>query len=134
MLSFSGAGHGKHATNSPHHVKRISRAGSVDTLSPCESIASDDLILDYEQSDASSYEENQHRLVFYSVHIAYIYKFLHIERLIYLYVFSDSVIVNNVRKYDRKLLIYGNDINLQENQCSFFRVALYVDMKFTIVQ
>ncbi|KAK9307662.1 hypothetical protein QLX08_002074 [Tetragonisca angustula] len=58
----TGAGHGKHATNSPHHVKRISRAGSVDTLSPCESIASDDLILDYEQSDASSYEENQHRV------------------------------------------------------------------------
>lgn len=67
LLFLSGAGHGKHATNSPHHVKRISRAGSVDTLSPCESIASDDLILDYEQSDASSYEENQHRLVFYSI-------------------------------------------------------------------
>ncbi|XP_043263025.1 uncharacterized protein LOC122403531 isoform X2 [Colletes gigas] len=50
-------GHGKNSTNSPHHGKRISRAGSVDTLSPCESIASDDLILDYEQSDASSYEE-----------------------------------------------------------------------------
>ncbi|XP_017762503.1 PREDICTED: uncharacterized protein LOC108552458 isoform X3 [Eufriesea mexicana] len=54
-------GPGKNATNSPHHGKRISRAGSVDTLSPCESIASDDLILDYEHSDASSYEENQHR-------------------------------------------------------------------------
>ncbi|CAK9807315.1 hypothetical protein ANTPLA_LOCUS5324 [Anthophora plagiata] len=58
----TGVGHGKTATNSPHHGKRISRAGSVDTLSPCESIASDDLILDYEQSDASSYEEQQHRV------------------------------------------------------------------------
>ncbi|XP_060813100.1 uncharacterized protein LOC132905629 isoform X3 [Bombus pascuorum] len=58
----TGTGHGKNATNSPHHGKRISRAGSVDTLSPCESIASDDLILDYEHSDASSYEENQHRM------------------------------------------------------------------------
>lgn len=37
----------------------MSRAGSVDTLSPCESIASDDLILDYEHSDASSYEEQR---------------------------------------------------------------------------
>ncbi|XP_043785181.1 uncharacterized protein LOC122710950 isoform X3 [Apis laboriosa] len=55
----TGAGHGKNATNSPHHGKRISRAGSVDTLSPCESIASDDLILDYEHSDASSYEEQR---------------------------------------------------------------------------
>ncbi|XP_015434554.1 PREDICTED: uncharacterized protein LOC107190283 isoform X2 [Dufourea novaeangliae] len=55
------AGYSKNATNSPHHGKRISRAGSVDTLSPCESIASDDLILDYEQSDASSYDE-QHRV------------------------------------------------------------------------
>ncbi|XP_076752745.1 uncharacterized protein LOC143424515 isoform X3 [Xylocopa sonorina] len=55
-------GHAKNATNSPHHGKRISRAGSVDTLSPCESIASDDLILDYEQSDASSCEEPQYRV------------------------------------------------------------------------
>ncbi|XP_031775235.1 uncharacterized protein LOC100863864 isoform X6 [Apis florea] len=55
----TGTGHGKNATNSPHHGKRISRAGSVDTLSPCESIASDDLILDYEHSDASSYEEQR---------------------------------------------------------------------------
>nr|XP_031842163.1 uncharacterized protein LOC116431209 isoform X3 [Nomia melanderi] len=54
-------GYSKNATNSPHHGKRISRAGSVDTLSPCESIASDDLILDYEQSDASSFDE-QHRM------------------------------------------------------------------------
>ncbi|XP_017795867.1 PREDICTED: putative mediator of RNA polymerase II transcription subunit 26 isoform X2 [Habropoda laboriosa] len=58
----TGVGHEKTATNSPHHGKRISRAGSIDTLSPCESIASDDLILDYEQSDASSYEEQQHRV------------------------------------------------------------------------
>lgn len=120
MLSLSGAGHGKHATNSPHHVKRISRAGSVDTLSPCESIASDDLILDYEQSDASSYEENQHRLVFYSVYIAYIYKFLHIECLIYLSVFSDSVIVNNVRKYDRKSLIYETISIYKKSNVAFF--------------
>ncbi|XP_017888425.1 uncharacterized protein LOC108629948 isoform X4 [Ceratina calcarata] len=57
----TGAGIVKNATNSPHHGKRISRVNSVDTLSPCESIASDDLILDYEQSDASSYDEQQHR-------------------------------------------------------------------------
>ncbi|XP_076663733.1 uncharacterized protein LOC143366500 isoform X3 [Andrena cerasifolii] len=57
----TGVGHGKSTINSPHHGKRISRAGSVDTLSPCESIASDDLILDYEQSEASSYED-QHRV------------------------------------------------------------------------
>lgn len=63
LLPSSGTGHGKNAINSPHHGKRISRAGSVDTLSPCESIASDDLILDYEQSDASSYEEQQQRLI-----------------------------------------------------------------------
>lgn len=71
LLFFSGTGHGKNVTNSPHHGKRISRAGSVDTLSPCESIASDDLILDYEHSDASSYEENQHRLVFSSTLFEY---------------------------------------------------------------
>ncbi|XP_032665116.1 putative uncharacterized protein DDB_G0282129 isoform X3 [Odontomachus brunneus] len=51
----SGA-HIKGVANSPHHA-RIHRAGSVDTLSPCESIASDDLMLDY--SDTSSYEEQQ---------------------------------------------------------------------------
>ncbi|XP_014474267.1 PREDICTED: uncharacterized protein LOC106744215 isoform X2 [Dinoponera quadriceps] len=51
----SGA-HVKGVANSPHHG-RIHRAGSVDTLSPCESIASDDLMLDY--SDTSSYEEQQ---------------------------------------------------------------------------
>ncbi|XP_076231476.1 uncharacterized protein LOC143189077 isoform X10 [Calliopsis andreniformis] len=53
----TGTGRGKNTTNSPYHGKKISRAGSVDTLSPCESLASDDLILDYEQSDASSYDE-----------------------------------------------------------------------------
>ncbi|XP_048512607.1 putative uncharacterized protein DDB_G0277255 isoform X2 [Athalia rosae] len=54
--------HGKSVENSPMHGRRLSRAGSVDTLSPCESIASDDLMLDYERSDASSYEEATHRL------------------------------------------------------------------------
>lgn len=50
--------HIKGVMNSPHHG-RLHRAGSVDTLSPCESIASDDLMLDYDGSDASSYEEQQ---------------------------------------------------------------------------
>lgn len=69
---IQGTGHGKNATNSPHHGKRISRAGSVDTLSPCESIASDDLILDYEHSDASSYEEQRfvlYRSCEYALHL-----------------------------------------------------------------
>lgn len=57
----------KGVANSPHHG-RIHRAGSVDTLSPCESIASDDLMLDY--SDTSSYEEQQ-RLVI-SINTTYI--------------------------------------------------------------
>ncbi|KAL0127042.1 hypothetical protein PUN28_005399 [Cardiocondyla obscurior] len=51
--------HIKNVVNSPHHGQRLHRAGSVDTLSPCESIASDDLMLDYDNSDASSYEEQQ---------------------------------------------------------------------------
>jgi len=51
--------HIKGVMNSPHHGQRLHRAGSVDTLSPCESIASDDLMLDYDGSDASSYEEQQ---------------------------------------------------------------------------
>lgn len=51
------AGYSKNATNSPQHGKRMSRTGSVDTLSPCESIASDDLILGDEPSDASSFDE-----------------------------------------------------------------------------
>ncbi|KAI4487021.1 hypothetical protein M0802_012121 [Mischocyttarus mexicanus] len=54
--------HGKNSGISPLHGKRISRAGSVDTLSPCESIASDDLMLDYERSDASSTEDTHNRL------------------------------------------------------------------------
>ncbi|XP_035740412.1 putative mediator of RNA polymerase II transcription subunit 26 isoform X2 [Vespa mandarinia] len=53
---------GKNSGISPLHGKRISRAGSVDTLSPCESIASDDLMLDYERSDASSTEDTHNRL------------------------------------------------------------------------
>ncbi|XP_071639874.1 uncharacterized protein [Temnothorax longispinosus] len=51
--------HIKGIINSPHHGQRLHRTGSVDTLSPCESIASDDLMLDYDGSDASSYEEQQ---------------------------------------------------------------------------
>ncbi|XP_071571213.1 uncharacterized protein [Temnothorax nylanderi] len=51
--------HIKGVINSPHHGQRLHRTGSVDTLSPCESIASDDLMLDYDGSDASSYEEQQ---------------------------------------------------------------------------
>jgi len=51
--------HIKGVMNSPHHGQRLHRTGSVDTLSPCESIASDDLMLDYDGSDASSYEEQQ---------------------------------------------------------------------------
>lgn len=51
--------HVKGIVNSPHHGQRLHRSGSVDTLSPCESIASDDLMLDYDGSDASSYEEQQ---------------------------------------------------------------------------
>ncbi|XP_012217000.2 serine-rich adhesin for platelets isoform X3 [Linepithema humile] len=50
--------HMKGIVNSPRHG-RLHRTGSVDTLSPCESIASDDLMLDYDGSDASSYEEQQ---------------------------------------------------------------------------
>lgn len=34
-----------------------SRTGSLDTLSPCESIASDDLMMDYEYSQSSGLEE-----------------------------------------------------------------------------
>ena len=41
---------------SPVRVRRISRTGSVDTLSPCESIASDDLMLDYERSEGSIFD------------------------------------------------------------------------------
>ncbi|PSN30275.1 hypothetical protein C0J52_24684 [Blattella germanica] len=41
---------------SPARTRRISRTGSVDTLSPCESIASDDLMLDYERSEGSLFD------------------------------------------------------------------------------
>ena len=41
---------------SPVRTRRISRTGSVDTLSPCESIASDDLMLDYERSEGSIFD------------------------------------------------------------------------------
>ncbi|XP_070157325.1 serine-rich adhesin for platelets isoform X7 [Polyergus mexicanus] len=57
--SKTGGAHVKGVVNSPHHGQRLHRTGSVDTLSPCESIASDDLMLDYDGSDASSYEEQQ---------------------------------------------------------------------------
>lgn len=41
---------------SPGRTRRISRTGSVDTLSPCESIASDELMLDYERSEGSIFD------------------------------------------------------------------------------
>ncbi|XP_067008406.2 uncharacterized protein [Anabrus simplex] len=41
---------------SPARGRRISRTGSVDTLSPCESIASDDLMLDFERSEGSAFD------------------------------------------------------------------------------
>ncbi|XP_044575807.1 uncharacterized protein LOC123259380 isoform X3 [Cotesia glomerata] len=52
---------GKHIENSPLNCRRISRTGSVDTLSPCESITSDDLMLDYERSETSSFDEPHRR-------------------------------------------------------------------------
>ncbi|XP_036149602.1 uncharacterized protein LOC105837460 isoform X2 [Monomorium pharaonis] len=57
--SKTNSAHIKGVVNSPRHGQRLHRTGSVDTLSPCESIASDDLMLDYDGSDASSYEEQQ---------------------------------------------------------------------------
>ncbi|XP_015117670.1 uncharacterized protein LOC107041581 isoform X1 [Diachasma alloeum] len=54
--------HGKSVENSPINCRRISRTGSVNTLSPCESITSDDLMLDYECSEVSSYDEVNKRL------------------------------------------------------------------------
>lgn len=59
MICVTDGVHIKGVINSPHHGQRLHRTGSVDTLSPCESIASDDLMLDYDGSDASSYEEQQ---------------------------------------------------------------------------
>ena len=41
---------------SPVRTRRMSRTGSVDTLSPCESITSDDLMLDYERSEGSIFD------------------------------------------------------------------------------
>jgi hypothetical protein len=41
---------------SPVRTRRVSRTGSVDTLSPCESIESDDLMLDYERSEGSLFD------------------------------------------------------------------------------
>ncbi|XP_023244874.1 uncharacterized protein LOC106635712 isoform X2 [Copidosoma floridanum] len=52
---FAGAVQGRSVENSPMHGRRIHRAGSVSTLSSCESLASDDLMMDYERSDASSF-------------------------------------------------------------------------------
>ncbi|XP_033230495.1 putative mediator of RNA polymerase II transcription subunit 26 isoform X3 [Belonocnema kinseyi] len=52
----------KSVENSPMHMRRVTRAGSIDTLSSCESIASDDLMCDYERSDASSYGDTTHRI------------------------------------------------------------------------
>ncbi|XP_057338738.1 uncharacterized protein LOC130676489 isoform X2 [Microplitis mediator] len=51
----------KNIENSPLNCRRISRTGSVDTLSPCESITSDDMMLDYERSETSSYDEPHRR-------------------------------------------------------------------------
>ncbi|XP_043470947.1 uncharacterized protein LOC122504113 isoform X3 [Leptopilina heterotoma] len=52
----------KSVENSPMRMRRVTRAGSIDTLSSCESIASDDLMLDYERSDASSYGDTTLRI------------------------------------------------------------------------
>ncbi|XP_032452575.1 uncharacterized protein LOC100677801 isoform X5 [Nasonia vitripennis] len=46
---------GRSVENSPMHGRKMNRAGSVSTLSSCESLASDDLMMDYERSDASSF-------------------------------------------------------------------------------
>ncbi|XP_051155954.1 putative mediator of RNA polymerase II transcription subunit 26 isoform X3 [Leptopilina boulardi] len=52
----------KSVENSPMRMRRVTRAGSIDTLSSCESIASDDLMLDYERSEASSYGDTTLRI------------------------------------------------------------------------
>ncbi|XP_058799303.1 serine-rich adhesin for platelets isoform X2 [Phymastichus coffea] len=49
------------AENSPLHGRKMNRAGSVSTLSSCESLASDDLMMDYERSDASSFGDVSNR-------------------------------------------------------------------------
>lgn len=52
---------------SPARMRRVSRTGSVDTLSPCDSIASDDLMLDYERSEGSIFDCTAERCcIFYS--------------------------------------------------------------------
>lgn len=42
-------------------AKLLSRTASVDTLSPCESIASDDLMMDFDQSQSSGIEDSTDR-------------------------------------------------------------------------
>ncbi|KAJ8672542.1 hypothetical protein QAD02_003801, partial [Eretmocerus hayati] len=52
---------GRNMENSPMHMRRVNRAGSVSTLSSCESLASDDLMMDFERSDASSFGDVTNR-------------------------------------------------------------------------
>ena len=61
LSSFADLSQVPSVENSPIHGRRISRAGSIDTLSPCESIASDDLMLDYECTDDRSIDESSRR-------------------------------------------------------------------------
>lgn len=68
-LNFSDILHGKLVENSPIKSRKISRTGSVDTLSPCESITSDDLMLDYERSETSSYDETNRRYKLFDSHV-----------------------------------------------------------------
>lgn len=49
---------------SPARGRRASRTGSIDTLSPCESIASDDLMMDFEQSEGSGFDCTAERFIF----------------------------------------------------------------------
>lgn len=52
----------------PKRLRRLhlgaSIAASIDTLSPCESIASDDMMLDFEHSQSSGIDDSTDRLVF----------------------------------------------------------------------
>lgn len=66
---------GRSVENSPMHGRKMNRAGSVSTLSSCESLASDDLMMDYERSDASSFGDVNSRYVNYPTSQLYIYKF-----------------------------------------------------------
>lgn len=52
--------------NSPIHGRKMNRAGSVSTLSSCDSLASDDLMMDYERSDASSFGDVNSRYVLHA--------------------------------------------------------------------